>query len=235
MESKETETIANNWCEEGGDWKKLRCEKELNMDVGKHSYKVVQFPDSDKPVPRPKYLPRGVPKDIAQRLMNAHGDPFAWWMGQLIKYTFRLNGEFKEYVKELSSRLGYESPIVGNIKKYRLTLGQICRLAYELMLTLHPDADRKVFSVDSLYLFHNQNARVVAARYPHTPRRAGELQLQDGDFVKITLKYLREIRNLHNGFQDGRNLRTKAYGLYPVYKTVEALQVADTPSFDLID
>ncbi|ROT63708.1 hypothetical protein C7M84_018388 [Penaeus vannamei] len=51
-----------------------------------------------------------------------------------------------------------------------LTLGQICRLAYELMQTLHSDATRKLLSLDLPYCFHFQGAHEVEARFPHTPR-----------------------------------------------------------------
>ncbi|XP_047493482.1 alpha-(1,6)-fucosyltransferase-like [Penaeus chinensis] len=88
-------------------------EASIPRVLGNGRSRVVQFPDSDKPRPRPSYLPKSVPRDIAQRLMNAHGDPFAWWMGQLSKYILRLNGEFKDYIEKQSIRLGYESPVVG--------------------------------------------------------------------------------------------------------------------------
>ncbi|XP_042858228.1 alpha-(1,6)-fucosyltransferase-like, partial [Penaeus japonicus] len=74
---------------------------------------VVQFPDNDRPVPRQNYFPRSVPKDFAERLMNAHGDPFAWWMGQFFKYFMRMTGSFQAQVEKLKARIGYENPIVG--------------------------------------------------------------------------------------------------------------------------
>ncbi|XP_047481676.1 alpha-(1,6)-fucosyltransferase-like [Penaeus chinensis] len=91
----------------------------------------------------------------------------------------------------------------------------ICRLAYELMQTVRPDAPSRAFSVDSAYWFHFETDNKVQARYPHTPRR--------------------KQPNLQDGFRAGRNLRTASYGLYPVYKTVEILRLADVPSFDHID
>ncbi|XP_047493051.1 alpha-(1,6)-fucosyltransferase-like [Penaeus chinensis] len=111
----------------------------------------------------------------------------------------------------------------------------ICRLAYELMQTLHPDASRKVFSVDAPYWFHFQSKHEVEARYPHTPRREGELELQKGDRVREVLRYYSSHRNFHDGFLHGVNQRTNKGGLYPVYKTVDVLRVADTPPFDAID
>ncbi|XP_047493483.1 alpha-(1,6)-fucosyltransferase-like [Penaeus chinensis] len=295
---------------------------------------VVHFPDSDTPKPRPNYFPRSVPRDFAQRLTSAHGDPFAWWMGQFFKYALRMTQGFQDYVEKLGARLGYESPIVGvqvrrtdklrydsrfikleeymevvddffddleirgtkvttrriylatddpkvlqEVKEkfphYELVFNEesvataslgrrrseanmrnlmadvyflsrsdflvcgmssnICRLAYELMQTLHPDASRKVFSVDSPYWFHFQSDHVVEARYPHAPRRNNEIRLKEGDRVKEVLKHYSNHRNYHDGFIHGVNQRTKEAGLYPLYKTVDVLQLADTPSFDRID
>ncbi|ROT63705.1 hypothetical protein C7M84_018385 [Penaeus vannamei] len=47
----------------------------------------------------------------------------------------------------------------------------ICRLAYELMQTLHSDATRKLVSLDLPFCIHGQTAQEVEARFPHTPRR----------------------------------------------------------------
>ncbi|XP_063591496.1 alpha-(1,6)-fucosyltransferase-like [Penaeus indicus] len=294
---------------------------------------VVQFPDTDRPFPRPNYLPRSVPRDIAQRLTKVHGDPFAWWMGQFFKYTMRMTRGFQKYVEKLGDRLGFKGPIVGvqvrrtdklrhdsrligleeymeavddffddlelrgtkvttrriylatddpqvlmeakkfpnhtfvyneesiataslsqrrteaNVKNFMADIyflsrsdflvcamsSNICRLAYELMQTLHQDASRKVFSVDSPYWFHFQSDHEVEARYPHTPRREEEIELQKGDRVREILRYYSKHRNYHDGFIHGFNQRTRKAGLYPIYKTVDVLRLADTPPFDAID
>ncbi|XP_063597063.1 alpha-(1,6)-fucosyltransferase-like [Penaeus indicus] len=114
-------------------------------------------------------------------------------------------------------------------------LRQICRLAYEVLQTLRPDAPSRAFSVDSAYWFHVEVGNKVQARYPHTPRRANELELHKGDQVKVIPQYYRKQPNLQDGFRAGRNLRTASYGLYPVYKMVEILQLADVPPFEHID
>ncbi|XP_042856790.1 alpha-(1,6)-fucosyltransferase-like [Penaeus japonicus] len=300
---------------------------------GRRGSPVVQFPGHDKPRPRPNFFPRSIPKDFAGRLVNAHSDPFAWWMGQFFQYSMRLTGAFQDYVEKLGARLGYKGPIVGvhvrrtdklnrearlikleeymeavddffddlevrekvatrriylatddprvlqeakkkypnyelvfneesvatasirlrsseaNIKHFMADIyflsrsdflvcsmsSNICRLAYELMQTLHPDASRRVFSVDSPYWFHYQSDHEVEARYPHSPRRPGELELQKGDRVNEIPKYFNKHRNYHDGFLYGVNQRTGKSGLYPVYKTVDVIQLADTPSFDRID
>ncbi|XP_042882772.1 alpha-(1,6)-fucosyltransferase-like [Penaeus japonicus] len=80
---------------------------------GKNDSLVVAFPGWDNPNPRPGYLPKSIPKDISERLMRLHGDPFAWWMGQFFKYAMRMNKDFQKYTDDLAREMGYESPIVG--------------------------------------------------------------------------------------------------------------------------
>ncbi|XP_063614217.1 alpha-(1,6)-fucosyltransferase-like, partial [Penaeus indicus] len=295
---------------------------------------VIQFPDNDRPEPRPNYFPRSVPRDFAQRLMSAHGDPFAWWMGQFFKYAMRMTHGFQDYVEKLGARLGYESPIVGvqvrrtdklrydsrhikleeymevvddffddleirgtKVKTRRIYLAtdepevleeakakfpnyelvfneesvataslsqreseanmrnlmadiyflsrsdflvcpmssNICRLAYELMQTLHSDASRKLFSMDLHYCYHSQSPHEVEARYPHSPRRGSEIELRKGDRVMKSQSHYNKHRNYHDGFSHGVNQRTRKAGLYPIYKTVDVLLLADTPPFDQID
>lgn len=80
--------------------------------AGKNDSLLVAFPAWDNPQPRPGYIPRSIPKDISERLMRLHGDPFAWWLGQFFKYTMRKNEAFEEYVANLTQEIGYKSPIV---------------------------------------------------------------------------------------------------------------------------
>ncbi|XP_047493138.1 alpha-(1,6)-fucosyltransferase-like [Penaeus chinensis] len=301
---------------------------------GKQDSLAIQFPDNDKPKPRPNYFPRSVPRDFAQRLTSAHGDPFAWWMGQFFKYALRMTQGFQDYVEKLGARLGYESPIVGvqvrrtdklrhdsrfiKLEEYmevvddffddleirgtkvttrRIYLAtddpkvlqeakakfpnyafvfneesvataslrrrsskanmrnlmadiyflsrsdflvcgmssNICRLAYELMQTLHSDASWKLFSMDLHYCFHYQSAHEVVARYPHSPRSGSEIELRKGDRVMKSQYHYNKQRNYHDGFSHGVNQRTKRAGLYPTYKTVDVLKLADTPPFDRMD
>lgn len=67
----------------------------------------------DRPNPRPNYFPKSIPKDISERLVRLHGDPFAWWMGQFFKYAMRMNKDFQDYIDNQAREMGYESPIVG--------------------------------------------------------------------------------------------------------------------------
>nr|XP_027206791.1 alpha-(1,6)-fucosyltransferase-like isoform X2 [Penaeus vannamei]XP_027206792.1 alpha-(1,6)-fucosyltransferase-like isoform X2 [Penaeus vannamei] len=80
---------------------------------GKKDSPVVQFPAWDRPNPRPNYFPKSIPKDISERLVRLHGDPFAWWMGQFFKYAMRTNKDFQDYIDNQAREMGYESPVVG--------------------------------------------------------------------------------------------------------------------------
>ncbi|ROT63709.1 hypothetical protein C7M84_018389 [Penaeus vannamei] len=111
----------------------------------------------------------------------------------------------------------------------------ICRLAYELMQTLHSDATRKLVSLDLPFCIHSQSAHEVEARFPHTPRSGREIALQKGDRVVRSVYYYSKHRNSLDGFWHGTNRRTRKTGFYPIYKTVEVQSLADTPSFDWID
>ncbi len=62
---------------------------------------------------------------------------------------------------------------------------QVCRLAYEIMQTLHADASSRFTSLDDIFYFGGQNAHnqeVVAA---HAPRTRSEIELKPGDAVGI--------------------------------------------------
>nr|XP_027219387.1 alpha-(1,6)-fucosyltransferase-like [Penaeus vannamei] len=302
---------------------------------GKKDSLVVRFPSMDRPNPRPNYFPKSIPKDISERLVRLHGDPFAWWMGQFFKYAMRTNKDFQDYIDNQAREMGYESPIVGlqirrsdkliheavyidlsvymeevegfykqlelrqpvaqrrvflatddpnviaeikqkypeykvvynsaSVDSTRLNqrkksesvryffadvyflsrsdflvcgmTSNICRLSYELMQSLHADASTRVSSVDRDYYFHYEVGNVVKARFPHKPRRPGELEMQEGDEVNRNdlPTHFRKHPSKDNGFLWGRNTRTKKFGYYPVYKTVEVLKRANIQSFEDID
>lgn len=309
-------------------------ETEAPQPLNNEMAKTVIFPKDDVLDPRPDYYPKSIPKDIAPRLLNAHTEPFTWWIGQTFINLLKMNDAFKEYIEKLSSRLGFEKPIIGvqirrtdkirsesllysveeymnivddyfsememqgvNLTTRRVFLvtddysvalevqkkypqyhilfnkdsiataskfkrrskankqllmadvyflshtdglvckmsSNICRIAYELLHTPHTDATRKIYNVDLPYYFHYQSPRYMKARYPHTPRSANELELQNGDRVMDDHTYYRWNRNPHNGINYGTNMRTGKAGFYPVHKTLDDLLLADTPSFDLID
>jgi len=62
---------------------------------------------------------------------------------------------------------------------------QVCRLAYEVMQTLHPDASAKFKSLDDIYYYGGQGAHQQQAIYPHKSSKSGEISLDVGDVVGI--------------------------------------------------
>ncbi|ROT71727.1 hypothetical protein C7M84_009938 [Penaeus vannamei] len=307
-------------------------DKSQMVPPGKKDSLVVRFPSMDRPNPRPNYFPKSIPKDISERLVRLHGDPFAWWMGQFFKYAMRMNKDFQDYIDNQAREMGYESPIVGlQIRRSDKLIHEAVYIDlsvymeevegfYKQLELRQPVAQRRVFlatddpnvipeikqkypeykvvynsasvdstrlnqrkksesvryffadvyflsrsdflvcgmtsnaelradaepprgrldrvsSVDRDYYFHYEVGNVVKARFPHKPRRPGELEMQEGDEVNRNdlPTHFRKHPSKDNGFLWGRNTRTKKFGYYPVYKTVEVLKRANIQSFEDID
>ncbi|ELU04531.1 hypothetical protein CAPTEDRAFT_97586 [Capitella teleta] len=102
---------------------------------------------------------------------------------------------------------------------------QVCRVAYEVMQTLHPDASARFKSLDDIYYFGGQNGHSQMAAYPHEPRSGSdEMQLVTGDHVGIA-------GNHWDGYSKGNNRRTGKTGLFPSYKMVEDVEIVDFPTY----
>ncbi|XP_042870040.1 alpha-(1,6)-fucosyltransferase-like isoform X1 [Penaeus japonicus] len=101
---------------------------------------------------------------------------------------------------------------------------QVCRIAYEIMQTLHPDASSFYRSLDDIYYYGGQNSHNQRARFPHTPRKSDEMILKVGDVVGIA-------GNHWNGYSKGVSRRTRQNALYPSYKMEEIVDIADFPSY----
>ncbi|XP_025104219.1 alpha-(1,6)-fucosyltransferase-like isoform X1 [Pomacea canaliculata] len=91
---------------------------------------------------------------------------------------------------------------------------QVCRVAYELMQTLHGDASTYFRSLDDSFYFGGQNAHNMLAWENYNASRNEEISLQVGDLVGIA-------GNHWDGFSKGTNRRTGQSGLYPSYKVVD--------------
>lgn len=86
------------------------------QDPQKQSFQeaqVVELPIVDGLHPRPHFLPLAIPEDLSQRLLRLHGDPFVWWMGQIMKFIMRPQKDLITELEEAKKRLGFENPIVG--------------------------------------------------------------------------------------------------------------------------
>ena len=101
---------------------------------------------------------------------------------------------------------------------------QVCRLAYEIMQTLHSDASAKFTSLDDIYYYGGQRAHQQVAAYPHYSQRDDEISMQVGDVLGIA-------GNHWDGFSRGTNERTKQQGLYPSFKAVEKYDIVDFPPY----
>ncbi|XP_038075325.1 alpha-(1,6)-fucosyltransferase-like [Patiria miniata] len=103
---------------------------------------------------------------------------------------------------------------------------QVCRVAYEIMQTYHPDASAFFHSLDDVYYFGGQNEHRQAALYEHKPRGRDEIALGPGDTVGVA-------GNHWDGYSKGRNhrLRGRSSGLYPSYKVEEIVEVVRMPTY----
>lgn len=90
----------------------------------------------------------------------------------------------------------------------------MCRLAYELMNSLQPDASAQFKSLDDTFYFSGQIRRLNVAIIPHKPKSPLEMDLRIGDKIEVA-------GNHWDGYSKGTNLRTKKTLLYPTFKVGE--------------
>lgn len=99
---------------------------------------------------------------------------------------------------------------------------RVCKLAYTLMQTYHPDASADVQSLDDVFYYIQQPEHLQRAVASHIPRDPTEIDLQAGDLIHIS-------GNFWNGSTKGINKRSGNKGLYPSYKVEEVINVAQMP------
>ena len=101
----------------------------------------------------------------------------------------------------------------------------VCRLAYELMQSLHVDASKYFTSLDDIYFYSFWRPRHhEVALYSHNATRPDEISLEVGDVLRIN-------DNRWDGYSHGINLRTQQTGLYPSFKTVAKTKILDLPVY----
>ncbi|XP_076833935.1 alpha-(1,6)-fucosyltransferase [Brachyhypopomus gauderio] len=105
---------------------------------------------------------------------------------------------------------------------------QVCRVAYEIMQTLHPDASSYFHSLDDIYYFGGQNAHNQLAIYPHQPRNNEEIPLEPGDTIGVA-------GNHWDGYSKGINRKSGRTGLYPSYKVKEKMEIVKYPTYPEAD
>ncbi|EDW05875.1 alpha-(1,6)-fucosyltransferase [Drosophila mojavensis] len=101
---------------------------------------------------------------------------------------------------------------------------QVCRVAYEIMQTMYPDAAYRFKSLDDIYYYGGQNPHNRRAVIPHKPRSHEDLQLKVGDLVSVA-------GNHWDGNSKGKNTRTNQGGLFPSFKVVDKVETAKLPVY----
>ncbi|KAK4887850.1 hypothetical protein RN001_004121, partial [Aquatica leii] len=74
---------------------------------------VIRLPLVDRLSHRSQYLPLAVPEDLVNRLKIIHGNPIVWWIGQILKYVWKLQPRTTRYINNQMERFGIEHPFVG--------------------------------------------------------------------------------------------------------------------------
>lgn len=105
---------------------------------------------------------------------------------------------------------------------------QVCRVAYEIMQTLHVDASQHFKSLDDVFYFGGQNPHNRMAVLPHHPRTTDEIFMNVGDLVGLA-------GNHWDGFSKGRNARTNQNGLFPSFKVNDKVETADFPKYSNVN
>ncbi|XP_060868919.1 alpha-(1,6)-fucosyltransferase-like isoform X2 [Metopolophium dirhodum] len=105
----------------------------------------------------------------------------------------------------------------------------VCRLSYEIMNSLQPDASAKFTSLDDTFYFSGQVHRLNVAIISHKSEGPEEMDLEVGDEIEVA-------GNHWDGYSKGTNLRTKKTLLYPTFKVttkIEAFPFASYPNITI--
>uniref|UniRef100_A0A1A9VF78 Alpha-(1,6)-fucosyltransferase n=1 Tax=Glossina austeni TaxID=7395 RepID=A0A1A9VF78_GLOAU len=100
----------------------------------------------------------------------------------------------------------------------------VCRVAYEIMQTLYPDAGHRFKSLDDVYYYGGQNSDNYQVIIAHEARNHDEIHMRIGDIVEIA-------GNLWNGFSKGKNMRTNQSGLFPSFKVNDKVETVNLPTY----
>lgn len=101
---------------------------------------------------------------------------------------------------------------------------QVCRIAYEIMQTMYPDAADRFRSLDDIYYYGGQNPHNREAVIVHAPKNHDEIHMKVGDLVGVA-------GNHWNGYSKGKNVRTNQVGLFPSFKVNDKVETADFPTY----
>lgn len=101
---------------------------------------------------------------------------------------------------------------------------QVCRVAYEIMQTMYPDASHRFKSLDDIYYYGGQNSHHREVVLPHNPKNHNEIHMKPGDLVGVA-------GNHWDGFSKGKHVRTNEIGLFPSFKVNDKVEVAKFPTY----
>lgn len=104
---------------------------------------------------------------------------------------------------------------------------QVCRVAYEMMQTMHGDASQFFKSLDDIYYFGGQNGHNVEAIESHTMKlddKQAQIEMQPRDIIGIA-------GNHWDGYSKGKNSRTGKTGLFPSYKALDTVVRVEMPTY----
>ncbi|KAG8232909.1 hypothetical protein J437_LFUL011017 [Ladona fulva] len=110
---------------------------------------------------------------------------------------------------------------------------QVCRIAYEIMQQLRPDASNRFRSLDDIYYYGGQGTHLREAVLPHKAQDTGPgspvgqdavLSLEPGDLIGVA-------GNHWDGYSKGKSMRSGRVGLYPSFKVVDRIEMADFPTY----
>ncbi|KAF5294266.1 hypothetical protein FQR65_LT10852 [Abscondita terminalis] len=79
---------------------------------GSDNSQVIALPLQTNIYPRSKYLPLAVPEDLAYRLITVHGNPSAWWVGQILNYIWKPQIITLSHIKQNTEHIKLENPYV---------------------------------------------------------------------------------------------------------------------------
>uniref|UniRef100_A0A1A9ZI66 Alpha-(1,6)-fucosyltransferase n=1 Tax=Glossina pallidipes TaxID=7398 RepID=A0A1A9ZI66_GLOPL len=100
----------------------------------------------------------------------------------------------------------------------------VCRVAYEIMQTLYPDAAHRFKSLDDIYYYGGQNSHNYQVVIAHEARNHDEIHIRIGDIVETA-------GNHWNGFSKGKNMRTNQSGLFPSFKVNDIVETVNLPTY----
>lgn len=104
---------------------------------------------------------------------------------------------------------------------------QVCRMAYEIMQTLYPDAAHRFKSLDDIYYYGGQNSHNRQVVIGHAARNQFEIHMKPGDLVGVA-------GNHWDGYSKGQNTRTKQAGLFPSFKVVDKVETVKLPLYEQV-